>query len=122
MRTPAHNANGHRRRQLTRRIKATATHCALCDGALFPDVKWPHDLSTVIDEDIPRVLGGDPLDPANTNPLHNICNRWKSTMTLSEARQLIALGAVVGKPLKRKQRTMLLNPTVGDWDQSAYYY
>lgn len=58
-----HNRNGHRRRQLVARIKATSTHCALCGQPLNPDAPHQDPTETVIDEDIPRSRGGDPLDP-----------------------------------------------------------
>ncbi|GAB3292953.1 hypothetical protein GCM10027427_11970 [Pseudoclavibacter terrae] len=117
--TNAHNANGHRRRQLVDRIKATATHCALCDLPLNPDAVTPALDSTEIDEDLPRVRGGNPLDPRNTVPMHRRCNRWKSTMTLAEARQLLALGATVHEPLNRAQRRAMLQPSVGAWETGA---
>lgn len=115
----AHNANGHRRRRLVARIKATSTHCALCGHPLRPDLPWPHDLSTVIDEDLPRARGGNPLDPANTNAMHNRCNRFKSTMTISEAKALLATGAHVTKPLTKAQRKAIANPHVGHWSADA---
>jgi hypothetical protein len=31
MATPMHNANGHRRRELVKRVKAEERTCALCD-------------------------------------------------------------------------------------------
>ena len=111
--------NGHRRRELTRRIKATATHCSLCDQPLNPDAEWPADDYTVIDEDIPRVKGGSPLDPANTSAMHNACNRFKSTMTLAEAREALALGADVTKPMSKAARKQLLATNVGDWQPAS---
>ena len=113
------NANGHRRRQLTRRIKATATHCALCQGPLSPDATWPADDCTVIDEDIPRAKGGSPLDPHNCSAMHNMCNRFKGTMTLAEARELLAAGAVTARPLSRAQRRSILTPSLGIWEPAA---
>lgn len=114
-----HNANGHRRRQLTKRIKATATHCALCNQPLNPTAKWPAADCTVIDEDIARKHGGNPLDPNNTNALHNKCNRWKSTMTLNQARQLLQAGATTNQPLTKKQRTTAFHTGIGKWEGGA---
>ena len=116
------NANGHRRRQLTARIKATATHCALCHQPLRPELEWPDDWCTVIDEDIPRSKGGSPLDPENTSALHNVCNRFKGTMTLREARELLARGARVDRPLNRAQRRTLLATDTGAWSDVARHY
>ena len=113
------NRNGHRRRQLTRRIKATSTHCTLCGQPLNPDAKWPDPDCTVIDEDIPRIKGGSPLDPDNTSAMHNACNRFKSTMTLAEAREALALGADVTKPMSKASRRQLLASNVGDWQPAS---
>ena len=118
----AHNGNGHRRRQLTARIKATATHCVICKQPLRPDLKWPHKLSNVIDEDVPRSRGGSPYDPANCGAAHSLCNGWKSTMTLAEAHALLAAGADVTQPLRKVQRKALANPGVGSWSLDAETY
>ena len=116
------NANGHRRRQLTARIKATSTHCALCHQPLRPELEWPHDWCTVVDEDLPRSRGGSPLDRENTSAMHNRCNRFKGTMTLNEARELLARGANVTKPLKRSQRRAIMAQDVGKWSNVASSY
>lgn len=114
------NANGHRRRQLAARIKATATHCALCNQPLNPHARWPAPDSTVIDEDIPRARGGDPLARSNTNAMHNACNRFKSTMTLTEARTLLQRGANPHKPLTRAHRRQILtDQQPPEWETGA---
>ena len=115
----AHNANGHRRRQLVARVKARDTHCALCHEPLNPTAPNLDPRQTVVDEDIPRSRGGNPLDPANTNGMHRACNRWKSTMTLAEAHAAIAAGARISQPITRAQRRALLTPTVGQWEAGA---
>ena len=117
-----HNRNGHRRRQLAARIKATATHCALCNQPLNPGATWPDPTCTVIDEDMPRVKGGNPLDPGNTNALHNRCNNWKGAMTLAEARALLQTGVQVGQNLSRSQRRKALNQNAGAWEPSSNFY
>lgn len=102
--TPRHNANGHRRRELTKRVKAEETHCALCDrhvdktltmtpGSHGPNCPQeackgctPHPLRAEVDEDIPRSRGGSPYARSNCHLLHRACNQYKSDMTLAEAR------------------------------------
>ena len=79
-------------------------------------------MSTVIDEDIPRVKGGNPLDPSNTNALHNRCNLWKGAMTLGEARQILSTGVNVETRLSRAERRKAINQTVGEWEPSASFY
>jgi 5-methylcytosine-specific restriction endonuclease McrA len=104
MATPLHNANGHRRRQLVKRVKAEETHCALCGGRLDktltmlwgqhsarctdPNCKGciPHPQRVEVDEDIPRSRGGSPYERTNCHAMHRDCNRWKGDMTLAEAR------------------------------------
>lgn len=113
------NRNGYRRRQLVARIKATATHCSLCGQPLAPEAQWPDPLCTVIDEDIPRVKGGSPLDHDNCSAMHNQCNRFKGVMTLAEARQALALGADVNKPMSKASKQQLFQQNIGKWQPSS---
>ncbi len=104
MTTPLHNANGHRRRELVKRVKAEESTCALCDtpvdktltmtpgghgkkcpGPPCPGCQ-PHPLRGEVDEDIPRSRGGSPYERANTHLMHRLCNQRKGAMTLTEAR------------------------------------
>lgn len=110
--TERHNANGHRRRELTTRVKAEEHTCALCDKPVDKTLNMtpgghgkkcpggectgciPHPMRGEVDEDIPRSRGGSPYLRSNCHLLHRTCNRWKSTMTLTEARtKLHASGA-----------------------------
>lgn len=102
--TPKHNANGHRRRQLRRRVLAEETHCALCGQPVDKTRGYltgehggkcrggncrgciPDPLRPEVDEDIPRSRGGSALDRTNTHLMHRACNAWKSDMTLAEAK------------------------------------
>ncbi len=80
------NANGHRRRQLVARVKAEETHCALCGDWVDKSLHHLDPKAAVVDEDMPRMLGGSQYDRANCHLMHRACNRWKSTMTLAQAR------------------------------------
>lgn len=102
--TELHNKNGHRRRELVKRVKAEEHVCALCEqpvdktltntpGAHGPRCPGgtcpgciPHPMRGEVDEDIPRSRGGSPYDRTNCHLLHRVCNQWKSAMTLDEAR------------------------------------
>ena len=102
--TPLHNANGHRRRELRKRVLAEETHCALCDRPLDktltmdwgkhsqrcsdPECKGciPHPRRVEVDEDIPRSRGGSPYDRANTHAMCRECNQFKGALTLAQAR------------------------------------
>lgn len=72
------NANGHRRRQIRRRVLAAYTHCALC--GLPVDKTLPHTDpgAPEVDEITPVSLGGDPLAWSNVQLAHRICNQRKS--------------------------------------------
>lgn len=78
--------NGHRWRELTRRVRAEETHCALCGE--YVDQALPHlePLAASVDHIIPVERGGPEYDRANLTLMHRRCNRWKWTMTLDEAR------------------------------------
>jgi len=84
------NANGHRRRQVVARVKAEETHCALCDGYVDQTLHHLDPMAAVVDEDVPRSRGGSQYQRSNCHLMHRRCNRWKSTMTLAEARARLA--------------------------------
>lgn len=116
MATPRHNANGHRRRELTRRVKAEEHTCALCDAPLDKTLTmdWgkhskrcadtdckgciPHPRRVEVDEDLPRSRGGSPYDRSNTRAMERKCNQWKGSMTLAEARAKFAGQSVDPEP------------------------
>ncbi len=100
--------NGHRRRELTTRVKAEETHCALCGAIVHKHLKHqpgahnkscanpdcrgckPHPQRAEIDEDLPRSRGGSPLDRDNVALMHRICNQRKGKRTLAEAKAELA--------------------------------
>lgn len=67
-----------------KKLRATSTVCAICGKPLYPEYKWPHPLSTVIDHIIPVTKGGHPSDLSNLQATHNCCNRAKSDKLLRE--------------------------------------
>ena len=102
MASPATNANGHRRRELRRRVFAEESHCALCGGWVDKSLRGvpgkhggrclgqgcsgcsPDPMSAVVDEDLPRVRGGSPYSRENCHLMHRKCNAAKGTMTIGE--------------------------------------
>lgn len=76
--------NGHRRRQLTARIKREQTYCALCGGEIDKTLHYLDPRALVIDEDLAIARGGNPLDRANTNAMHRECNQRKGILTIAE--------------------------------------
>lgn len=71
------NANGHRRREIRKRILNRDDRCALCGGIVDKSLPCPHPLSPEIDEIIPVSLGGSPIDINNVQLAHRICNQRK---------------------------------------------
>ena len=67
-------ANGHRRRQLRRRVLAEENDCGICGKPV--DKTLPPWLpgSPEVDEIVPVSLGGDPLDRSNCRLSHRDCN------------------------------------------------
>lgn len=89
MRTPR-KSNGHRWRQLRTRVLAEETHCALCGQQPDPTAGTYHDRYPVVDHLIPVARGGSEYDRSNLTLMCRGCNRFKSTMTLNEARAKLA--------------------------------
>lgn len=103
MAAPKPNANGHRRRELMRRVWAEESTCALCGEWVDPSLKItpgahgkkcpggacpgciPHPRRGEVDEDIPRSRGGSPYERKNCHLMHRACNQAKGTRTLAEA-------------------------------------
>lgn len=71
-------ANGHRRREIRKRVMARDEFCALCGGWVDKSLKTPHPYSAEVDEIIPVSLGGSPYDITNVQLSHRICNQKKS--------------------------------------------
>ena len=77
MTTNPRSANGHRRRQLRKRVLAAYDFCALC-GQVIDKTLHHHDPGAPeVDEIIPVSLGGDPLSWSNTQLVHRLCNQRK---------------------------------------------
>lgn len=96
--TRPRKTNGHRWRQLEARVLAEETHCALCDETVDKTLdRRTHPMSAAIDHDIPIHRGGAEYDRENAHLMHREHNRWKSTMTLAEARAKW-LGLAAAKP------------------------
>ena len=80
------NANGHRRRQLRKRVASLGLPCALCGKPIDYTLAPGHPMSYELDEIVPLALGGDPLDPSNVQPSHRSCNERKGASTQVEKR------------------------------------
>lgn len=71
------SANGHRRRQLRKRLASLGNPCALCGKPIDYGLPPGHPMSFEVDEIVPVSLGGDPLDFGNVQAAHRICNERK---------------------------------------------
>ena len=103
MPSPGRKRNGHRWREVERRVFAEETHCALCDEPVDKTLDRTRDpRSAAIDHDVPLDRGGPEYDRLNVRLMHRGCNRWKSTMTLEEARAkragVLARPVIVSSP------------------------
>lgn len=98
------NSNGHRRRELRKRVLAEEKSCALCDLPVDKKLKTtpgehytkcpqracpgciPHPMRPEVDEIVPRAKGGSPLSRDNTRLMHRRCNQFKGIKSLEQAR------------------------------------
>lgn len=80
-------ANGTKRDRLVARVKREESHCHLCEQ--WVDVRLPHGLpgSPEVDELLPVIYGGNPLDRTNCRLAHRWCNRkrWYSPVEIGKA-------------------------------------
>lgn len=88
-------ANGHRRNQILRQVKAEESICWLCGGEV--DTTLPPGLpeSPEVDEVVPVAEGGDPLDRANCRLSHRACNHLRGQQTKAAKRARRALAPLV---------------------------
>lgn len=69
--------NGAARRQIRARHKANGAPCALCGKPINYTLPAGHPMSFEVDEIIPVSKGGSPIEWANTQPAHRVCNQRK---------------------------------------------
>ena len=70
-------ANVALRNKIRARIKARGLPCALCGAPIDYSLPAGDPWSFEVDEIVPVSKGGDPLDIANCQPAHRICNQRK---------------------------------------------
>lgn len=86
-------ANGHRRDELRRWLKAQGRPCWICRAfgrAGRIDYDLPHGLpeSFEVDELVPVSKGGSPFDRANVDATHRACNEWRGNKSVEEVLRL----------------------------------
>lgn len=74
-------ANGHRRRQVSKRVYAEEDICAICGQPvdktlpfIDPATGKPHPWAKSVDEIVPVSLGGSPTKRSNCRLAHRRCN------------------------------------------------
>ena len=108
------NANGHRRREVRKRVLAEETHCGICGepvdkslgmvrgehGARCARVECegcvPHPMRAEVDEVVPVSLGGSPYQRSNVRLTHRECNRRRGN---GQGRGRIDTPAVTFSPI-----------------------
>lgn len=102
-------ANGHARRMLLARHRATVKSgkpCYICGRPIDLSLAYPDPWSFVVDETVPVARGGDPYSWGNTGPAHRWCNQIKGTHSLAWAREEVA------RILSGQKAGMQTKPTV----------
>jgi len=85
----------YRRKEMRRIIAAQGRPCGKCGNPIDYSGQWD------LDEIVPRVMGGDPLDISNVQPTHRRCNR--------------AAGARMTHAIRRAKRAPFRTVTSRDW-------
>jgi 5-methylcytosine-specific restriction endonuclease McrA len=78
------SANGHRRRQIIKRVLARDDLCWLCHKPVDKTLKTPHPQSPEVHEVLPVSRGGSPTDANNCVLTHRRCNQWIGNRTPDE--------------------------------------
>ena len=71
---PGRYQNGHRRRQLRKRVLAEEDTCWLCGQPVDPDLRHPDPWSASLDEIVPVSRGGSQYARENCRLSHLVCN------------------------------------------------
>ncbi len=77
MSTPSRYANGNARRKVRAWLKAQGLPCAICGRPIDYELPAGDPWSFEVDEIVPVSRGGSPIDPANVQAAHRICNQKK---------------------------------------------
>lgn len=85
MTTPSRYANGHARRKVRAWLKAQGRPCWLCGGPIDYSLPAGHPMSFEVDEIVPVSRGGSPIDRANVQPAHRICNQRRGNRMPGDA-------------------------------------
>lgn len=82
--TKSRYANGHARRQVRAWLRAQGLPCAICGRPIDYSLPAGDPMSFEVDEIVPVSRGGSPIDRANVQPAHRICNEKKGNRMAGE--------------------------------------
>lgn len=85
MSTPSRYANGNARRKVRAWLKAQALPCAICGRPIDYSLPAGDPMSFEVDEIVPVSRGGSPIDRANVQPAHRICNQRRGNRMPGDA-------------------------------------
>ncbi|WP_432291267.1 HNH endonuclease [Olsenella uli] len=85
MSTPSRYANGHARREVRAWLRAQCRPCAICGRPIDYDLPAGDPMSFEVDEIVPVSRGGSPIDRANVQPAHRICNQRRGNRMPGDA-------------------------------------
>lgn len=95
--------NGHRRRELLKRVRQIGDACWICGMPIDPNLPAGHPLSIEVDELVPVSHGGSPIDFSNTAATHRCCNNWRGTKPVglvdAMRSEIVRAFGVYGDPL-----------------------
>lgn len=92
-------ANGHRRDELRRWLKAQGLPCHICGMVIDYSLPAGDPMSFEVDEIVPVSKGGSPFEKENVAPAHRICNQRRGNKPISAP----------------KMSRMMPNATSQDW-------
>ena len=85
MATKSRYANGHARRQVRAWLRAQGPPRATCGRPIDYDPPAGDPMSFEVDEIVPVSRGGSPIDRANVQPAHRICNERRGNRMPGDA-------------------------------------
>lgn len=85
MRTNTRRANGWRRNQAIKRVRAAYDTCHLCGRPIDKTLPAGDPWSLEVDEIIPVSQGGSPTDFNNLAASHRICNEYRGNHSVQWA-------------------------------------
>lgn len=90
MRTNTRRANGWRRNQAIKRVRAAYDTCHLCGRPIDKTLPAGDPWSLEVDEIIPVSQGGSPTDFGNLAAAHRICNEYRGNHSVQWAQARLA--------------------------------